>query len=79
MKLWEIFSFELSFEGTGIIFAGFDTNNHYSSISVINIHCNDKGNIISEDVESLVNLKKPLIRVYAIIVFFRKVYTIWYY
>jgi hypothetical protein len=66
LKIWEIFSHELSLEGTGIIFAGFDKAHHYPSLFVINVYCNDYGNIIYEEVESYVNCEEPLIRVYAI-------------
>lgn len=66
LKIWEIFAFELSFEGTGIIIAGFDKSHHYPSFFVFNIYFNNNGNIVFEDVESQINCEEPLIRVYAI-------------
>lgn len=66
LKIWEIFSHELNFEGTCIIMAGFDENNHYASLFTFNIFCNDNGKIIWREIESLENIEDPLIRVYAI-------------
>ena len=64
--IWEMFSYELSFEGTGVIFAGFDVENDYPSFFEIRIHCNDHGEIIYEVVDSKVNSKDPFIKVFAI-------------
>ena len=66
LKIWKIFSFELNFEGTGIIIAGFDKTNHYASLAVFNIYCNDHGKIITQEVESITNCEDPLIRIYAL-------------
>lgn len=63
--LWKIFSYYLTFEGTGIIFAGYNRNQFFPSFVEINIHFNNNGNIIHEVVESVENTKKPIIRVYA--------------
>lgn len=65
-KLWQIFSHFLSYEGSGIIIAGFDRNNHYPSIHVFNLYCNDCGKIIYQNIETIENSKEPLIRIYAI-------------
>lgn len=37
LKIWEIFSHELNYEGTGVIMAGFDKGNHFASFFVFNI------------------------------------------
>lgn len=63
--LWEIFSYYLTFEGTGIIFAGYNRNQFFPSFVEINIYFNNNGEIIHEIVESLENTKKPIIRIYA--------------
>ncbi len=65
LKIWRIFSHELDFEGTEVIIAGFDKKNHYGSLSVFNIYCNDNGQIISKDIETIENCSEPFIRVYA--------------
>lgn len=64
--LWEIFSYYLTFEGTGIIFAGYNRNQFFPSFVEINIYFNNDGVIIHEVVEEVENSKKPIIRVYAI-------------
>ncbi|MBQ9161534.1 MAG: hypothetical protein IJ122_09510 [Methanobrevibacter sp.] len=64
--LWEIFSYELSFEGSGIIFAGFDEKHYYPSFFEINIFCNDNGKLIYEEVDSKENSRDPIIKVFAI-------------
>ena len=66
LEIWKIFSRQLSFECTGIIFAGFDIDNFYPSFFEINVHCNDNGEIIYDEVDSRVNCRKPLIKVFAI-------------
>ena len=65
-RIWEIFSHELGFEGTGIIIGGIDTQHHYPSLFVLNIYCNDNGNVIHQSVESYINCEKPLVKAYAI-------------
>ena len=65
LKIWQIFSYELDFEGTEVILAGFDKRNHYGSLSVFNIYCNDNGQIISKDIETIENCQEAFIRVYA--------------
>ena len=65
LKIWQIFSYELDFEGTEVILAGFDKRNHYGSLSVFNIYCNNNGQIISKDIETIENCQEAFIRVYA--------------
>lgn len=65
LKIWRIFSYELDFEGTEVILAGFDKKNHYGSLSVFNIYCNNNGQIISRDIETIENCQEPFIRAYA--------------
>lgn len=65
LRIWRMFSYELDFEGTEVIIAGFDKKNHYGSLSVFNIYCNDNGQIISRDIETIENCQDPFIRVYA--------------
>ena len=65
LKIWQIFSYEMDFEGTEVILAGFDKKNHYGSLSVFNIYCNNNGQIISKDIETIENCQEPFIRVYA--------------
>ena len=64
--IWEMFSYSLSFEGTGIIFAGFDIDNDFPSFFEINIHCNNNGEIIYEEVDSRLNCEDPYLKVFAI-------------
>lgn len=64
--IWEIFCYELSFEGTGIIFAGFDIGHDFPSFFEINIHCNNHGEVVYEDVDSRVNCQNPYLKVFAI-------------
>lgn len=63
--LWEIFCHELYFEGTGVVFGGFDMNHNHPSYFEINLHCNDNGRIIYDEIDSKVNLEKPLIKIFA--------------
>ena len=66
LKLWRIFSHQLSFEGTGMIFAGFNADEFYPTFFEINLHCNDNGNIIYDEVDFEINSKEPIIKVFAI-------------
>lgn len=66
IEIWKIFSYNLQFEGTGIVFAGFDEGNFYPTFFEINIHCNDNGQIIYDEIDSKVNCKHPLIKSFAI-------------
>ena len=66
LKLWKIFSHQLSFEGTGMIFAGFNADEFYPTFFEINLHCNDNGNIIYDEVDFEINSKEPVIKVFAI-------------
>ena len=54
------------FEGTGVIFSGFDIEHDFPSFFEINIHCNDNGKIVYEEVDSRVNCKDPYLKVFAI-------------
>ena len=64
--IWEMFCHELSFEGTGVIFAGFDIGHDFPSFFEINIHCNNHGEIVYEEVDSGVNCQDPYLKVFAI-------------
>jgi len=64
--IWEIFCYELSFEGTGVIFAGFDDNHDFPSFFEINVYCNNHGEILFEEVDSRINCQKPYLKVFAI-------------
>lgn len=64
--LWEIFSFELQYEATGIVIAGFDLKSHYPSFFEIDLYYNDNGKIMFEVVDSTTNSKEPIIKVFAI-------------
>lgn len=63
--LWEIFCHDLYFEGTGVVFGGFDMTHNHPSYFEINLHCNDNGRIIYDEIDSRVNLEKPLIKIFA--------------
>lgn len=65
-EIWKMFSHHLSFEGTGMVFAGFDLDNFHPSYSEINLHCNNCGEIIYDEVDSGINCKEPVIKVFAI-------------
>lgn len=66
LKIWEIFCYDLTFEGSGIIFVGFDIDSYYPSIFELNIHCNNHGEIIYENIYSKIKVKTPIIKVFAI-------------
>lgn len=63
---WEMFSYSLLFEGTGIVFSGFDIVHDFPSFFEINIHCNDNSEIIYEEVDSRINCEDPYLKVFAI-------------
>ena len=63
--LWEIFSYELRFAGTGIIIAGHNINSPYPSFFELNIHCNNENGIIFEEIESKIDFEDTIIRIYA--------------
>lgn len=65
LKIWEIFSYELNFEGTEIILAGFNENHHYGSLFVFNIYYNSQDGLIWKEVETIINCPDAFIRVYA--------------
>ncbi len=64
--LWEIFSYELKYEGTGVIISGHNIGSPYPSFFEINIHCNSRGKIIYEELESKIDFEETIIRVHAI-------------
>ena len=64
--LWQIFSFDLQNDVTGIVLAGFDLKNHYPSFFEIEIYFNNNGKMIYEIVDSAANSKKPIVKVFAI-------------
>lgn len=66
LVIWEMFCHELSFEGTGLIFAGFDIGHDFPSFFEINIHCNNHGEIVFEEVDSRVHCQNPYLKVFAI-------------
>ena len=66
LVIWEMFCHDLSFEGTGVIFAGFDIGHDFPSFFEINIHCNNHGEIVYEEVDSRVNCQNPYLKVFAI-------------
>ena len=49
-----------------MIFAGFNAGEFYPTFFEINLHCNDNGKIIYEEVDFEINTKEPLIKVFAI-------------
>lgn len=63
---WEMFSYSLLFEGTGVVFSGFDIACDFPSFFEINIHCNDNGEIIYDEVDSRVNCEEPYLKFFAI-------------
>lgn len=63
--LWEIFSQELKYSGTGIIIAGYNPDSPYPSFFELNIHCNDEKEIIYEELESKIDFQETIIRIYA--------------
>lgn len=64
--LWEIFSFELLYESTGMAICGYDLDSHYPSFYEIELFFNSDGKIIFELVDSRVNTKEPFIKPLAI-------------
>ncbi|WP_298523533.1 hypothetical protein [uncultured Methanobrevibacter sp.] len=64
--IWEIFSNNFQYEGTGIIIAGFNLKSHYPSFVEITIYCNDEGEIIHEEIDSAVDCSEPFLKVFAI-------------
>lgn len=64
--LWEIFSFELRGEVTGVVLAGFNLKSHYPSFFEIEIYFNNNGKIVYDIVDYAVNSKEPIIKVFAI-------------
>lgn len=63
--LWEIFCFELRYEGTGIIIAGNNIDSPYPTFFEINIHCNTNEKVIYEEIESKIDFNDTIIRIYA--------------
>ena len=63
--LWEMFSWYLSYEGSNLIFSGSSNGNYYPSLFEVNIHCNDSGNLIYENIEEHEYCRKPFFKVFA--------------
>lgn len=66
LEIWEIFWYWMSYEGTGIIITGYNRDSYYPSFFEINIHCNDNGKLVYEEVDSRVNWTEPFIKIFAI-------------
>lgn len=66
LEMWKIFEDWLSYEGTGVIIAGYNSDSYYPTFFEINIHCNDYGKLMYEEVDSRVNWEEPFIKVFAI-------------
>lgn len=64
--LWQMFSWNLKYEGTGVIISGHNINSPYPPYFEINAHCNDPDGIIYEELESKIDFEDTLIRIYAI-------------
>lgn len=64
--LWEIFSEELKYEGTGIIIAGYNLKSNKHSFVEINVHCNDNGTIIYDEVDSAIDSEESKLKIFAI-------------
>ena len=65
-EMWRIFSDWLSYEGTGVIITGYNSYSYYPTFFEINIHCNDDGTLMYEEVDSRVDWEEPFIKVFAI-------------
>ena len=63
--LWQIFCWNLKYEGTGVIISGHNINSPYPSYFEINIHCNDSGDIVFEELESKIDFEDTILRIYA--------------
>lgn len=66
LEIWEIFWYWMSYEGTNIIITGYNNDSYYPSFFEINIHCNDNGKLVYEEVDSRVNWIEPFIKIFAI-------------
>ncbi len=66
LEIWKIFADWIIYEGTGVIIAGYNRASYYSTFFEINIHCNDNGKLLYEEVDSRVDWKEPFIKVFAI-------------
>ncbi len=65
-ELWEIFCYELDYEGTGIIIAGYNLKSNKPSFVEINVHCNDNGNIIYDEIDSAIDSDESKLKIFAI-------------
>ena len=65
-RLWEIFSYELQFEGTEIIILGYDIQHHYPTFYEFNIYCNDNGKVLYEMIDYRENSNKAYCKFFAI-------------
>ena len=64
--LWEIFSMEFNYLGTGVVIAGNNIDSYYPSFIELNIHYNDSEGVFYDIVESKFDFEESIIRVYAI-------------
>ena len=64
--LWEMFSYELDYEGTGIIIAGYNLKSNKPSFVEINVHCNDNGNIIYDEIDNAIDSTESKLKIFAI-------------
>lgn len=64
-NLWRAFNDILPLGSVGIVIAGFDEKNHFSSFTHFNIILNNNGKIETENHETKLNIAEPIIRVYA--------------
>lgn len=66
IEIWKIFSDWIDYEGTGAIITGYNSDSYYPTFFEINIHCNDNGKLVYEEVDSRVDWEDPFIKVFAI-------------
>lgn len=66
LEIWKIFSAWFDYEGSGIIFAGYNLNSYWPTFFEINIKCNDNGNLIYREIDSKINCRETFIKIFAI-------------
>ena len=64
--LWQIFSFDIQNEVTGVVLSGFDLESYYPSFFEIEIYFNNQGKILYDIVDFAISSKKPIVKVFAI-------------
>lgn len=64
--IWEIFSYELKYEGTGIIIAGYNLHSNKPSFIEINVHCNSNGKIVYDEIDSQIDSDESKFKIFAI-------------